>query len=96
MNTNCSVYILKCADNSYYIGNTDNIESCMIAHQTKINNYCYTATRLPIELLYVKEFSTQDEAFKFEKQIKGWSRGKKEALINGGFEAVRAYSKNKM
>jgi len=92
------VYILKCADDSYYIGHADNIESRMIAHQTKVYVHCYTATRLPVQLIFVKEFPTRDEAFVFERQIKGWSRAKKDALIQGGFEAVRQLiqqSKNK-
>lgn len=90
----CYVYILKCEDDSYYIGHADNIESRMLAHQTKAYDYCYTATRLPVQLLYVKEFTTRDEAFNFERQIKGWSRAKKEALIQGGFEAVKNLSKH--
>ena len=57
--------------------------------------FCYTATRLPIQLIFVKEFPSRDEAFRFERQIKGWSRVKKEALISGGFEAVKALSKVK-
>lgn len=90
MNIVCHVYILKCADDSYYVGRADNIESRMIAHQTKAYDYCYTASRLLVELIFVKEFATRDEAFNFERQIKGWSRAKKEALIQGGLEAVKA------
>jgi len=93
MNTTCSIYILKCADDSYYVGHAQNVESRMIEHHSRMHDHCYTATRLPIELLYAKEFPTRDEAFNFERQIKGWSRAKKEALIQGGFEAVRALSK---
>lgn len=91
----CSVYILKCIDDSYYIGHSDNIEERLLAHHTKAYDYCYTATRLPVELLYVEEFPTRDEAFRFERQIKGWSRAKKEALIQGGVETVKTLSGKK-
>ncbi len=98
MNNACFIYILECNDKSYYVGHTDNIDDRMIAHHTKAYDHCYTAIRLPVKLVFIKEFPTRDEAFKFERQIKGWSRVKKEALIQGGFEAVRKLnrdSKNK-
>ncbi|MDR3550013.1 MAG: GIY-YIG nuclease family protein [Candidatus Babeliales bacterium] len=91
----CFVYILKCADDSYYIGYADDMESRMLAHQAKAYGNCYTATRLPVKLIFVKEFPSRDEAFRFERQIKGWSRAKKDALIAGGFEAVKALSQKK-
>lgn len=88
-----SVYILKCSDNSYYIGHTDDILKRMVAHVTRAYKDCYTANRLPVELVYLQEFETRDEAFLFERQIKGWSRVKKEALIVGDFQALKNYSK---
>jgi len=90
-----SVYILKCADNSYYIGHTDNIKERLISHLTRANKDCYTANRLPVELIFVREFNTRDEAFIFERQIKKWSRKKKEALIIGDFEALKILAKRK-
>ena len=77
------VYILRCADDSYYTGHTDNLEERVAKHQSgEIEGY--TSTRLPVVLLFSEEFSTREEALASERQIKGWSRRKKEALIKGG------------
>jgi len=86
------VYILKCSDNSYYTGHTDNLENRMGVHNAGIMN-CYTMTRRPVELLFSEEFPTRIEALTCERQIKGWSRRKKEALINSDWEALKEYSK---
>jgi predicted GIY-YIG superfamily endonuclease len=76
------VYILRCADNSYYTGHTDNLEERIAKHQAgEIEGY--TSTRLPVELLFSEEFPTREEALACERQIKGWSRKKKEALMRG-------------
>jgi predicted GIY-YIG superfamily endonuclease len=74
------VYILKCSDESYYTGSTNNL------HQRMLQHYCgegsnHTKKRLPVELVYYEEFDRIDFAFNREKQIQGWSRKKKEALI---------------
>jgi putative endonuclease len=53
----------------------------------------YTATRLPIRLLYVEYFATRDEAFVAERKIKGWSRRKKEAYIKKNFEVLHELAK---
>lgn len=90
------VYILKCADGSYYIGHTDNIEVRMKNHQMRYDENCYTAYRLPVKLIFTKEFETRDEAFIFERQIKKWNRKKKEALIAGNITALKDLSKRKM
>ncbi|MDH5435843.1 MAG: GIY-YIG nuclease family protein [Gammaproteobacteria bacterium] len=74
------VYILKCADGSYYTGHTDNIEARIYQHQSG-QIISYTQTRLPVNLSFVEEFSTRIEALERERQIKGWSRKKKEALM---------------
>jgi putative endonuclease len=87
------VYILKCADNSYYTGHTDNLENRFMQHQNKIYPTCFTATRLPVELVFSQEFSNRVEALASERQIKGWSRKKKEALIKGDWEKLSIYAK---
>ncbi|HAU2391331.1 TPA: GIY-YIG nuclease family protein, partial [Legionella pneumophila] len=56
---------------------------------------CYTSTRLPIQLKFSQEFMSREEALNAERQIKGWSRRKKEALINGDWQALSDYSKRK-
>ena len=74
------VYILRCADGSYYNGHTDHIEARLVAHH---NGHIpgYTYSRRPVRLVFVEEFSSRQAAFERERQIKGWSRSKKKALI---------------
>lgn len=76
------MYILKCSDGSYYTGSTSNIDLRLAQHQAG-EGANYTKTRLPVELVYYEEFGRIDEAFYREKQVQGWRRKKKEALING-------------
>ena len=81
------VYILRCADNSYYTGHRDNLEQRIAKHQLgEIEGY--TSIRLPVELLFSEEFPTREEALACEQQIKGWSRRKKEALMRGDWAEV--------
>lgn len=87
----CIVYILKCGDGSYYIGHTNNLQTRILEHMQGISRK-YTAARLPISLVFAKEFETRDEAFWYERQIKGWSRKKKEALIENNFEKLKQLS----
>ncbi len=88
------VYILKCADNSYYTGSTDNLELRVAQHQAGEGGD-YTSARLPVMLVYAREFQTHDEAFRWERQIKGWSRKQKEAIINGNYEALIELSRTR-
>ncbi len=73
------VYLLKCADQSYYTGHTDNLENRLAQHHLKVFPECYTSTKLPVQLVFSQEFTTREEALASERQIKGWSRKKKEA-----------------
>jgi putative endonuclease len=75
------VYILKCSDKSYYTGITNNIERRLDEHNEGINDNAYTHDRRPVELVFTMEFNDVNEAIAFEKQVKGWSRKKKEAII---------------
>lgn len=70
-----------------YVGSTDNIEVRLNQHLEQKNN-SYVSSRLPFRVVYVETFPTRDAAKRAEKQIKGWSRIKKEALIRGGIEEV--------
>ncbi|WP_026726731.1 GIY-YIG nuclease family protein [Flavobacterium sasangense] len=76
------MYILLCADGSYYTGSTTDLERRLEQHQNG-EGANHTKKRLPISLLYYEEYSRIDEAFYREKQVQGWSRKKKEALIEG-------------
>ncbi|CAM2752418.1 GIY-YIG nuclease family protein [Legionella worsleiensis] len=89
------VYILRCNDNSYYTGHTDNLEIRLQQHHNRIFPSCYTATRLPFELLYSAPFPSRIEALRAEKQIQGWSRKKKEALIKGDWNELSLHAKRK-
>jgi len=81
------VYILRCADGSYYTGCTTNIEKRLSEHQQGLIEG-YTSKRLPVELVYSEEFSEIRYAISAERQIKRWSRAKKEALIRGDSKAL--------
>ena len=88
------VYILCCADHSYYTGHTDNLEKRIMDHQTgEIEGY--TSTRLPVTLVFVDEFPTREEALSCERKIKGWSRKKKEAKMRGDWAEVSRLACNK-
>ena len=75
------MYILECADGSYYVGSTIHLEVRLEEHQDG-RGANHTKKRLPVILVYFEEFERIDEAFQREKQVQGWSRKKKEALIN--------------
>lgn len=81
------VYILRCSDNSYYTGHTDNLEERIAKHKSgEIEGY--TSTRLPVRLMFSEQFPTREEALTCERQIKGWSRNKKEALMRGDWNEI--------
>lgn len=85
------MYILVCCDGSYYTGSTNNLELRMQQHQNG-EGANHTKKRLPLKLIYVEEFDRIDEAFYREKQIQGWSRRKKEALMNGMPEELKKFA----
>ena len=79
------MYILDCVDGSYYTGSTNNLELRLAQHQNG-EGANHTKKRLPVKLVYFEEYQRIDEAFNREKQVQGWGRKKKEALINGTFD----------
>jgi putative endonuclease len=83
------VYILLCADDSYYTGVTNDVDRRYAEHETGINKGCYTYHRRPVTLVYQDYFLSPEAAIEAEKQIKGWNRKKKEALIEGDFNKLR-------
>ncbi|MBQ5999548.1 MAG: GIY-YIG nuclease family protein [Treponema sp.] len=86
------VYILKCSDNSYYVGSTTNL-SLRIEEHMHGEGANYTKTRLPVELVYYEECQSIETAFERERQIHGWSRKKREALINNMHDKLPDLSK---
>jgi putative endonuclease len=86
------LYILECADGSYYTGSTKDLERRLREHQNMLGAN-YTKRRLPVKLVYYEEYLRIDEAFYREKQLQGWSRKKKEALINNKPELLPKLAK---
>lgn len=83
------VYILKCSDNSFYTGITSKFDQRWIQHQEGHFKDCYTFKRRPLQLVYHLEFWDVIQAILFEKQVKGWTRAKKIALINDDFDMIQ-------
>ena len=83
--------MLQCKDESYYVGHTDDLEK-RIAEHSNGSVKCYTQSRLPIKVVYTKDFATREEALIVERQIKGWARKKKEALIRDDWEMIKILS----
>ena len=75
------VYILECADDSYYVGVTNNVGRRFIEHSSGMHEESFTYKRRPLKLVFCKQFKSPIIAIRYEKQIKGWTRAKKEALI---------------
>ena len=74
------VYILECSDGTYYTGSTRDLEKRLSEHRAGVGAN-YTSKRLPVEIVYMEVFDRIDHAFNREKQIQGWSKKKKQALI---------------
>ncbi len=83
------LYILKCVNGAYYVGHTDNIEQRLSEHHLGVISNCYTKNKRPLELVFLQDFPTRDAAFHAERQVKGWSRKKKEALMRSDWEEIR-------
>ena len=88
------MYILKCSDGSYYTGSTRELEKRVMGHNSGLGAN-YTRKHRPVELVYFEEFQRVDDAFAREKQVQGWSRAKKEALIQGRFDRLTDLSREK-
>ena len=90
------VYILKCSDNTYYTGFTSNLEKRFFEHQQGKHTESYTYKRRPLELAFYCEFLEVGFAIETEKQLKKWSKAKKEALINDEYEKLPNLAKKKL
>jgi putative endonuclease len=88
------MYILECADGSYYIGSTKNLDQRIMQHQSGKGSR-YTSSRLPVKLVYGEEYDQVADAYYREKQVQNWSRAKRESLINGTPELLPALAKKK-
>ena len=88
------VYILKCKDDSYYTGITNDLERRLNEHHSGKNKDSYTHDKKPLTLMWFETFNDVLNAIATEKKIKGWSRRKKEALIEEDWDKLVLYSKN--
>jgi len=86
------MYILECADGSYYVGSTDDLERRVWEHNEGIGSK-YTARRRPVKLVYAAKFASIAEAYEWEKRVQGWGRAKREALIRGDYAALPALAR---
>ncbi len=86
---NAFVYMLRCADGKYYVGSTRASLDQRVAEHNAGTFGGFTSSRRPVELVHHQEFERITDAIVAERQLKGWSRAKKEALIDGDFDAIR-------
>ena len=89
------IYMLECSDGSYYTGITNDYEKRVNEHQSGIDPKCYTYKRRPVKLVHLEKYSEIWDAIHREKQMKQWSRRKKEALFKGDFESLHSLAKKK-
>lgn len=92
---NYFVYIVECTDGLYYTGITNNLERRIYEHNKGIEPKSFTFNRRPVKLRYWLRFTNVNQAIAWEKQIKGWSRKKKEALFNDDWEEIKKLAKNR-
>jgi putative endonuclease len=91
-----TIYVLRCADSSYYTGVTRrSVEERVSEHAQGLIKGCHTERRLPVELIFSEYYERVDEAIAAERRIKGWARAKKEAMMRGDFAALSALAKRK-
>jgi len=86
------VYILRCSDDSFYVGSARALEP-RIAQHASGHGARYTSQRLPVELVFAEEFDNIGDALAREKQIQGWSRRKRLSLIEGRYNDLPRLSK---
>ena len=86
------VYLLECADGSFYVGSTWHLERRLMQHQTG-QGARHTAARRPVRLVHCEAYERIDEAYRRERQVHGWSRAKKQALIAGRCHDLPALSR---
>ncbi len=86
------VYILRCIDDSLYVGVTSDIDRRVIEHNTGKYPDAYTHSRRPMTLVFYQDFTDPNQAIEFEKKLKKWSRVKKQALIDGNFDKLQDLS----
>lgn len=89
------VYILSCADRTYYTGVTNDLERRLLQHNLGVNKMAYTFTRRPVELVYYESFNNYLLAIEWESRIKKWSNKKKRALVESDWNKLKEASECK-
>jgi predicted GIY-YIG superfamily endonuclease len=89
------IYMLQCAEGSYYVGHTEDLEYRLGQHHAGTFVTCYTFQRRPLRLVFSQDFGTREEALEAERRIKGWSRAKKQALIAGNWGEINRLGRGK-
>ena len=83
------VYILECSDGTYYTGSASDLSERLWQHETGASPSAYTFSRRPVKLVWTsEEIRRYSDALRFERQIKGWSRAKKQALIRDDWDEI--------
>jgi putative endonuclease len=82
------LYIVRCSDGTYYTGVTNDLTRRVAEHNQGVDTKSYTYSRRPVEIAFSEAFASPRDAIQAEKQIKGWTRRKKEALIDGRFDLL--------
>ncbi len=86
-------YMLHCRGGVFYVGHTDDLEQRLAQHRSGVIRG-FTADRLPVQLVWSEEFAPRIEAKEAERQLKGWGRAKKMALIRGDWERISSLAKS--
>ena len=88
------MYIVRCSDDSFYVGSTWDLEPRLIQHNSGFAAK-YTSTRRPVTLEFYEEYDRIEDAFRREKQVQGWGRDKREALVRGDFEELKRLNRSR-
>ena len=88
------VYMVECSDGTYYVGSTWDLERRITEHNLKLGSR-YTRRRTPVRLVWCEEYSRVEDAFFREKQVQGWGRPKRQALIDGRLDELPGLSKSR-
>ncbi|MBK8500778.1 MAG: GIY-YIG nuclease family protein [Saprospiraceae bacterium] len=86
------VYIIHCSDDSYYVGVTNSLKDRYMHHELGTNPKAYTYRRRPLKALYWEIRDSAMDGILREKQLKGWTRAKKRALIEGNISELKRLS----
>jgi predicted GIY-YIG superfamily endonuclease len=89
------VYIVRCADGSFYVGSTRTSLEARVSQHNDGTFGGYTSRRRPVDLMFHQEFDRISDAIAAERQIKGWTRAKKQALLRGDFAALRVLARGR-